>query len=278
MKKILIAVLLLAPASAYANNVITAEHPPFGDKGYALQIDNRMMYSRSDELISRKGDASDKEVTMATNLFITRLFIPDWMFRFSIPYSQNSINDVSRSDFGDVNIEAGASRELGPDWRLRALLFLSAPTSRFDKTAGATNIGSGAWAIGPNFGLTRYFADKKYEASLWSQYTVYFTNPKTHVKSGNTLAYWASATALVDPGVPARVGLEQRGLFGDPNEVRDSSLGQWGKTQLSLGPVAFVNLNKYIKGFQLWPTAQFDFYNRNSQKTNLYYLKVQYIW
>jgi hypothetical protein len=277
MKMLLMAVLLSAPSGAFANNVTGADHPPIGENGYTLQIDNRMMYSRSSELIDRKGDASDKEVIMTSNLFITRLFIPDWMFRFSIPYTQLAVNDVSRSDLGDVNIEAGASREFG-DWRLRALLFACVPTSKFDETAGATNIGTNAWSVGPSLYLTRYFADKKYEASLWSQYNVNFTNPKTHVKAGNSLTYWATSTVLLDVGVPVRAGLEQRGLFGEANQVGGSSAGQWGKTQMSLGPVFLANLGKYVPGFSLWPTAQFDFYNRNTQKTALYYLKVQYVW
>lgn len=275
MKKLLIAVLLSAPSGAFANNITGADHPPYGDNGYALQIDNRMMFSRSSEVVDRKGDASDKEVVMTSNLFITRLFIPDWMFRVSIPYTQLAVNDVSRSDIGDVNIEAGASREFG-DWRLRALLFAGVPTSRYD--AARTNVGTGAWAVGPSIYLTRYFSGKKYEASLWGQYNFNFTNPKTHVKAGNSLTYWAASTVLLDVGVPMRAGLEQRGLFGEPNQVSGSSAGQWGKTQMSLGPVLLVNMGKYIPGFSLWPTAQFDFYNRNTQKTALYYLKVQYVW
>lgn len=274
MKKLTASLLLCACVSpAFANNIITAEHPPFGDKGWALQLDDRLIYTKATVLLDRKGNESAKETTLASNLFITRLYIPGWLFRLSIPYSRLEISDKSRSAIGDIVMEAGASREYG-SWRLRALLFASAPVSKFD--AARTNVGAGAWSAGPNISITRYLADKKYDLNLWAQYAFNFTNPESRVKAGNAFSYAAAASALLNPGVPVRAAIEQRGLLADPNAIRESSRGQWGKTQLSVGPSFMVNMQKYLRGLTLWPTAQFDFYNRNTQRTALYYLKVQY--
>lgn len=103
-------------------------------------------------------------------------------------------------------------------------------------------------------------------------------NPETHVRAGDSLSCAFAASALLNPGLPVRAAIELRGLRAKPGEVRGNSSGQWSKTQLSAGPSFMVNMQKYLPGFTLWPTAQLDFYNRNTQRTALYYLKVQYNW
>ncbi|MCM2266927.1 MAG: transporter [Elusimicrobiales bacterium] len=277
MCKFLCALLLFASGPALASNIMTADCPPIGERGYTLQVDNRLTYSLSEKFVDRKGAESAKENEQRLNLLIARVFLPGLLFRASIPYSQIAVNGVSRSDFGDVTLEGGLTRKWGP-WRLRALLFAGVPVSRWDRSAGATNIGVNAWSFGPNFSVTRYLDGNNYDLDFWAQYAVNFTNPATRIKAGNVFSYAAAAGAKVPLGPHTRVAVEQRGLFGDPNEVRGSSAGQWGKTQLSAGPAMFISMEKLLPGFQLWPIAQFDFYNRNTQRTALYYLKLQYNW
>lgn len=275
MRALLLAAAIFSAAPARANNIITAEHPPFGDKGWALQFDNRVIASVSDEFVSRTGTASDRKVSLAANLFITRLYIPGWLFRASLQYSDLENAGRRRGALADAVVEAGLSRESGP-WRWRALLFAGVPTADYDPAR--LNTGAGAWSLGPNFSVTRYLADKKYDLNLWAQYSRNFTNPETRVRAGDAFAYAFEASALFDAGLPVRAGIEQRGTLSSPNEVGGSSRGQWGRSQFSAGPALMINLQKYLPGCQLWPIAQFDFYNRNTQKTDLYYLKLQYNW
>jgi len=44
---------------------------------------------------------------------------------------------------------------------------------------------------------------------------------------------------------------------------------------LGIGPVAMLDMSRFVKGFSLWPTAVFDYHNRNSSQNRLYYLKIQ---
>lgn len=274
-KYILSGLMLLLGAPLAANNIITAEHPPFGDKGYALQFDDRLIYSGGDTFVNRKGDEADKKVSLYSDLFITRLYVPGWLFRLSVPYSWYELAGRTRNGAGDLVAEAGLSRENGP-WRWRALVFANIPSAGYDKAR--ENIATGAWSVGPNIAVTRYFADKKYDMNLWAQYAFNFANPETHTSAGNVFCYALAASALFDPGLPVRAAIEQRGLFGDPQEVRDSSAGKYGREQISIGPSLMVNLQKYLPGFTLWPTAQYDIYNRNTVRQALYYLKLQYNW
>ncbi|OGR41427.1 MAG: hypothetical protein A2X35_10490 [Elusimicrobia bacterium GWA2_61_42] len=276
MKIITLSALLFTLASpAFANNITAAAHPPIGEKGYALQIDNRLIAQSASILVDSKGDEIKSKSSLMSNLLIGRVFIPGWMFRVSVPYTQSESGVNQRSAFGDVITEAGLSDEWN-GWHYRALMYVNIP-GKYDP-ARTLNVGAGAWSIGPNLSFTRYLADKKYNVSAWAQYAVNFTNPDTQVKAGNIFSYAVAATAQIEAGVPMLVGVEQRGLVGDPNTVDGSAGTNKAKQQFSAGPVMMINLGKFMPGFTLWPTAQYDFYNRNTSRLSLYYLKLQYVW
>jgi hypothetical protein len=265
--------LALLPGAALANNVITAEHPPYGDKGYALQSDNRLIYQDAAAFVSRDGRESHTAVRQRQGLAVFRFFIPGWMLRVSVPYTALAQNSGRLEGWGDLFFEAGASRESG-DWRYRALFAAKAPTGLYD-SARAVNTGSGQWDFGPSLYVTRYLLDKAVDLDLFCQYLYRRPNHNTDVKPGNELSYAAVAAVQPWPKVPVRGGLEVRGLFADPNSNAGTDTGA-AKRNLSMGPAFQIKLNQWVRGLTLWPTAQWDVYDRNSNRTRLYYLKVQF--
>lgn len=274
-RKILIAGALLAAASpVLANNIIAADHPPFGDKGYVLQFDNRVISQSAAVFVDRAGKESGSRSSLRSNLLIARVFVPGWLFRVSLPYTRSETAAARRSALGDIVTEAGLSDEW-KGWYYRALLYANIPGA-YDPAR--LNVGSGAWSLGPNASFTRYFSEKKYNVSAWAQYAVNFTNPYTQVKAGNSFSYAVAGAVQLDAGVPLQAGIEQRGLLADPNTRDGSAFGYDSRRELSVGPVLMINLKKLLPGFTLWPTAQYDFYNRNTARLNLYYLKLQYSW
>ena len=36
-----------------------------------------------------------------------------------------------------------------------------------------------------------------------------------------------------------------------------------------------IDMGRWVKGFSIWPTMLFDFYDRNMPRTRLFYLKLQ---
>jgi hypothetical protein len=274
MKKLILAALLCSVSSrAFANNIVAGVHPPIGEKGYALQVDNRIISQHASVFVNRMGKTSHTHYNQFSNLLIGRVFIPGWLFRLSVPYTEVQDPARTRSSFGDVLAEAGASDEWN-GWHYRALAFVCMPG---EYSSNRLNVGTGAWSIGPNASLTRYFADKKYNASVWAQYAFNFANPETQIRAGNIFSYAVATTRRFDLGGSVMAGIEHRGLMADPN-TKDSDDVSRSKRQLSAGPVMMINLNRVLPGFSLWPTAQYDFYNRNTSRMNLHYLKLQYVW
>lgn len=258
---------------SWANNIITAEHPPIGSRGYALQFDQRPTFLYSNTFVTSNGTERDAIVHQGINNFIFRLFIPNWMFRVSTTYGHLEQNTNGRWGWGDTTMETGASREWG-NARLRALLLTKAPTGNFDP-GKPVNIGGGQWDLGPNLYLTQYLADKKIDLNLFSQYLFRFRNPYNKTKPGNELSYAMAAAYQIQAVVPVRVGLEHRALFGDTNS-RDGHAVSQAKQALNIGPVMQINLSRFVSGFSIWPTMLFDFYNRNCARTQLYYLRINY--
>jgi len=265
--------LCVLPGTARANNVITAEHPPFGTKGFAIQSDNRLIYQDASTFVDRDGNESHTAVRQRQALAILRVFVPNWMARLSVPYSAAVQNNGRLEGFGDLFLEAGASREHG-DYRYRVLFAAKAPTGRY-RSERPINTGSGQWDFGPNLSLTRYLMDKAVDLDLSCQYLYRRRNPNTDVKPGNELSYAAAAAVRPWRKAPVRGGLELRGLFADPASNAGTDIGG-AKRCLSLGPAFLISLDRWAEGLTLWPTAQWDVYDRNLNRTRLYYLKVQY--
>lgn len=267
------ALLLLLAASASANNIITAEQPPIAERGYTLQFDNRPTYTRSNTAVARDGRETSQSVTTRQFLSIVRLYTKTMMLRASIPVVSQSVNAKGRYGVGDAFFEGGALYNPGM-WRFRILGFFKAPTGNFDRTQ-TVNIGSGQWDFGPSLYITRYFDEKRVDVDLQTQYAFRLPNTDNGVRPGNELTYNLAAARLVELGVPVRLGIENRGFFGEPNR-RDGVATGGARYSMGVGPVAMINLSRFVKGFTLWPTAIYDVYNRNTSRNHLYYLKIQF--
>lgn len=264
--------LLSAPASA--NNIITAEHPPINPRGWTLQLDNRPTYSESRSFVNNDGTETRRSQFVRQDLMIVRLFLQNAMLRASIPYTSQSVNAAGRFGFGDMFFEAGAWLDHGP-WRFRFLGFVKAPTGDFDR-AKAVNIGSGQWDFGPSFYVTRYFDEKRVDLNLQTQYAFKQPNRENGQRPGNDWNYNAAVARRFELGAqPVRLGFEHRALFGEPNR-RDGVTLAGARQSLSIGPVAQLDMSRFVKGFSLWPTMIVDVYNRNTARTNLYYLRINY--
>jgi|GEM_PF-6376499 len=263
----------LAPARLFANNIQTAEHPAFGDKGYALQFDNRALINYSDTFVNANGTTRQAIVSQDTWQSNFRAFIPGWMLRVGLNYTHLQQSGGGRWGWGDTNLEAGASREFG-NTRLRALLYVKAPTGSYDP-ARTVNIGSAQWDMGPELYLTQYLFDKKVDIDLYSLYSFRFRNAQNDTTPGRELCYMVTAAYLVNVGVPVRVGVEHRGLFGDP-AVKAGHHSGLAKRTLTLGPVAQFNLARFVPGLSVWPAVFFDVENRNSARTTQYFTRLNY--
>lgn len=267
--------LALAAAPAAANNIITAEQPPLAPRGWTLQFDNRPTYVRSPAFVDRDGNAAPQSVTSRQLLMIVRLFTPRMMLRASVPVVSQSQNATGRYGVGDAVFEAGALVNPGP-WRFRLLGFAKAPTGGFDAPQ-PVNIGGGQWDFGPGLYVTRYFDGKRVDADLHAQYAFRTPNTENGVRPGSELACSLALAREFQIGVPVRAGVEHRAFFGEPNRRDGAAVGA-ARRSLGVGPVAMVNMSRYLKGFSLWPTLIFDVYNRNSSRSQLYYLKVVFVY
>jgi hypothetical protein len=270
-----IAAVLLAAwaAPAAANNIITAEHPPIGPRGWVVQFDDRPTYIRSTNFVNR--NASDKTQTATTrqDLLIMRLFLPKTIFfRASASLASLSQNSTGRYGVGDMVFEGGSSLDPGP-WRFRLLAFTKAPTGNFALSQGV-NIGSGQWDFGPDLYVTRYFDEKRVDVDLQTQYAFKLPNTSNGIRPGNEWTYNLAAARRFQLGVPMRLGVEQRGFLGEPNRRDGISIGP-ARRSLGIGPVGMIDMGRFVKGFTIWPTMIFDFYDRNFARTQLYYLKLQ---
>jgi hypothetical protein len=264
--------LLAAPS--FANNIITAEHPAYGTKGYALQFDMRPTYQYSGTFVGSDGSTRDQYFRQRLFNFIFRYYRPNWLFRLSTTYSGVEQTGKARTGFGDTVMEAGASREQGP-WRWRLLAYFKAPTGNFDHRL-PVQIGSGQWDIGPNLWVTRYFLDKRLDLDGFAQYLYRFENPGNAQTPGKQFSYAAAASCRAIEGkLPTRLGVENRGVFDDPTNSFGRQVAN-SKVQVNVGPVGMIDLKAWAPGWTLWPTVLFDVVNRNTQKATLYYLKVQY--
>lgn len=267
-----LAALALAAAPVAANNIITGEQPPLAARGWTLQFDNRPTYVRSPAVLDRDGNARPQSVTSRQLLMIVRLYTPRMMLRASVPVVSQSQNGSGRYGAGDAFFEGGALVNPGP-WRLRLLGFAKAPTGDFNKTQ-AVNIGGGQWDFGPSLYVTRYFDEKRIDVDLQTQYAFRMPNTQSGVRPGNELTYNLAVAREFKIGVPVRLGVEHRAFFGEPNRRDGAAVGA-ARRSLAVGPVAMLNLGRFLKGFSLWPTMIFDVYNQNSSRNQLYYLKIQ---
>lgn len=270
---LLSALLAVLAVPSFANNIITAEQPPIAPRGWTLQFDNRPTYVRSKAFVARDGTETSQSVTSRQFLAIVRLYTKRWMLRASAPVVSQTQNAKGRYGVGDLFLEAGALYNPGP-WRLRFLGFGKAPTGKFDLRQ-AVNIGGGQWDFGPSLYVTRYLDEKRVDLDLQTQYAFRTPNTTSGVKPGNELTYNVAAARQFELGVPVRLGVEHRGFFGEPN-TRDGRAVGGARRSLAVGPVAMLNMGRFVKGFTLWPTMIFDVHNRNTNRTQLYYLKIQF--
>jgi hypothetical protein len=259
-------------SSAFANNIVTAEHPPIAPRGWTLQIDDRPTYARSTNFVNRDGSDKTQASTSRQDLLIMRVYLPKMMFRASIPVVSQSLNASGRYGVGDAIFEGGASLEEGP-WRLRLLGFTKAPTGNFSNSQ-AVNVGSGQWDFGPSLYVTRYFDEKNVDVDLQTQYAFKLPNTTSGVRPGDEWTYALAAARRFDLGAPVRLGVEQRAFLGEPNRRDGVSIAP-ARRSLGAGPVAMIDMGRWLKGFTIWPTMIFDFYDRNLSRTQLYYLKLQ---
>lgn len=199
--KLLLATLIISSASSlFAISIGTAKKPP--DGFYLL---NYIIDYRADEVTDKNKNTSLDSFGLRVSQYSLRpLFYKDNFVYFatiSLVDKEIAYYNSHKQGLGDISLAIGYflpfdNIDMGP------VLQVTLPSGQYDKNS-LNNIGSGTYAIKPEFYVNKIFSKFMLDAAI--KYSIKFENHETGIKDGNevkiesVLAYMYSKKLMFGP-------------------------------------------------------------------------------